>query len=308
MRKFKELKKRMPKPIIDVAIGILLNKNKVLVGWREAKQHQGNKHEFPGGKVESNESPVEACRREIYEEVGVGIKEWHVFDQITHEYDDVIVQLHLFHAFVPDELLALIHQPWSWFTRDQLKNLNFPKANDAILQRLSWPHFIKVSELLDSFSSNRLQYWRSKNLVKQNIRQILEHLSEVELDAVILNQDQWQELDYDLQKKIKTIHLKQHQLMQLKQGDLVVSKRYIAACHDLVALNHAHKLGFDAVFISPVQATPTHPEAIALGWDGFAQIAEHSHIPVFALGGLHPNDLEHAIKHGAYGVAGIRNF
>lgn len=308
MRKFKELKKRMPKPIIDVAIGILLNKNKVLVGWREAKQHQGNKHEFPGGKVESNESPVEACRREIYEEVGVGIKEWHVFDQITHEYDDVIVQLHLFHAFVPDELLALIHQPWSWFTRDQLKNLNFPKANDAILQRLSWPHFIKVSELLDSFSSNRLQYWRSKNLVKQNIRQILEHLSEVELDAVILNQDQWQELDYDLQKKIKTIHLKQHQLMQLKQGDLVVSKRYIAACHDLVALNHAHKLGCDAVFISPVQATPTHPEAIALGWDGFDQIAEHSHIPVFALGGLHPNDLEQAIKHGAYGVAGIRNF
>lgn len=298
----------MPKPIIDVAIGILLYKNKVLVGWREAKQHQGNQHEFPGGKVESNESPVEACRREIYEEVGVGIKEWHVFDQITHEYDDVIVQLHLFHAFVPDELLALIHHPWSWFTRNQLKNLNFPKANDAILQRLSWPHFIKVSELLDSFSSDRLQYWRSKNLVKQNIKQTLEHLSEAELDAVILNQDQWQELDYDLQKKIKTIHLKQHQLMQLKQADLVVSKRYIAACHDLVALNHAHKLGCDAVFISPVQATPTHPEAIALGWDGFAQIAEHSHIPVFALGGLHPNDLEQAIKHGAYGVAGIRNF
>ncbi len=308
MRKFEELQKYMPKPVIDVSIGILLHKNKVLIGWREASQHQGNKHEFPGGKVEHNESPVDACRREIYEEVGVGIKEWHVFDQVTHEYDDVIVKLHLFHAFVPDELLALIHQPWSWFGRDQLKNLNFPKANDAILQRLSWPHYIKISELPPNFSSDRLQYWRSQDAVQQNIKQVLEHMSEAQLSALIINQDQWQRLDHNLQEQIKTIHLKQHQLMQLKQGDLVVSKRYIAACHDLVAINHAHKLGCDAVFISPVQPTPTHPEAVTLGWDGLAQMAQHSHIPVFALGGLHPDDLEQAVKHGAYGVAGIRNF
>lgn len=41
----------MNKPIVQVAIGILLHQSKVLVGWREAKQHQGNKHEFPGGKL-----------------------------------------------------------------------------------------------------------------------------------------------------------------------------------------------------------------------------------------------------------------
>ena len=47
----------MFKPSIDIAIGILLHQNKILVGWREAKQHQGNKHEFPGGKVEEGETP-----------------------------------------------------------------------------------------------------------------------------------------------------------------------------------------------------------------------------------------------------------
>lgn len=41
----------MAKAIVDVAIAILLHKSKVLVGWRQANQHQGNKHEFPGGKL-----------------------------------------------------------------------------------------------------------------------------------------------------------------------------------------------------------------------------------------------------------------
>ena len=63
------------KSVIDVAIAILLHKSKVLVGWRQANQHQGNKHEFPGGKVEQGETPEQACRREIYEEVGIGLKE-----------------------------------------------------------------------------------------------------------------------------------------------------------------------------------------------------------------------------------------
>ena len=83
------------KNVIDVAIAILLHKSKVLVGWRQANQHQGNKHEFPGGKVEQGETPEQACRREIYEEVGIGLKDWHGFDVIRHEYDDVIVNLQI---------------------------------------------------------------------------------------------------------------------------------------------------------------------------------------------------------------------
>ncbi len=43
----------MSKPLVQVAIAILLHQGKVLVGWRQAEQHQGNKHEFPGGKVGS---------------------------------------------------------------------------------------------------------------------------------------------------------------------------------------------------------------------------------------------------------------
>lgn len=84
--------------------------------------------------------------------------------------------------------------------------------------------------------------------------------------------------------------------------------RYIAACHDAVSLKHAQQIGCDAVFISPVKTTATHPEAVALGWERFSELAQNSQIPVFALGGMSPDDLVTAQKHGAYGLAGIRNF
>ena len=307
MRKVLESKK-MPKPIVDVAIAILIHRGKILVGWREEQQHQGGKHEFPGGKVEQGETPEEACRREIYEEVGIGLKDWHQFDYIHHEYDDIIVNLHLFHSYVPDELLNLIHQPWAWYTRDQLLHLNFPKANKNIIKRLYWPHLIKISNTLSTAeSSDALLYWRIEEFEPQYIEQ-LTALDEGQRSSLIINVDIWWQLSPELQKQIKTVHLKQSQLMNLHKGDLTVGVRYIAACHDAVSLKQAQQIGCDAVFISPVKPTTTHPEAVALGWERFSELAQNSQIPVFALGGVHPDDLATAQQHGAYGLAGIRNF
>lgn len=298
----------MPKPIVDVAIAILIHRGKILVGWREEQQHQGGKHEFPGGKVEQGETPEEACRREIYEEVGIGLKDWHQFDYIHHEYDDIIVNLHLFHSYVPDELLNLIHQPWAWYTRDQLLHLNFPKANKNIIKRLYWPHLIKISNTLKPVeNSDALLYWRIEEFEPQYIEQ-LTALDEGQRSSLIINIDMWQQLSPELQKQIKTVHLKQSQLMNLHKGDLTVGVRYIAACHDAVSLKQAQQIGCDAVFISPVKPTTTHPEAVALGWERFSDLAQNSQIPVFALGGVHPDDLATAQQHGAYGLAGIRNF
>lgn len=299
----------MAKATVDVAIAILLHKSKVLVGWRQANQHQGNKHEFPGGKIEEGETPEQACRREVYEEVGIGLKEWHQFDVIRHEYEDIIVTLHLFHTYVPDELLSLIHQPWSWFSRDQLADLNFPKANSTIIERLIWSHLIKISDQVDELpKTNSQMYLRIESKDIERLQHQLIKLSEQQLLKLIVNVDVWQQLNTVLQEKIKTVHLKQSQLMQLKKGDLVVAKRYIAACHDAVSVQHAHQIGCDAIFLSPVNPTATHPNSKVLGWDGFAALAQNSDIPVFALGGVAPADLEQAQKHNAYGLAGIRQF
>jgi 8-oxo-dGTP diphosphatase len=55
-----------------------------------------------------------------------------------------------------------------------------------------------------------------------------------------------------------------------------------------------------------VQATPTHPDARPLGWEGFSALAQGVAIPVFALGGMNPRDLETAWRCGAHGIAMVR--
>ena len=297
----------MSKPTIHVAIAILLHQDKVLVGWREAKQHQGNKHEFPGGKVEQGESPLAACRREIYEEVGIGLQDWHAFDVIRHEYDDVIVNLHLFQAIVPSALLNEIQQPWTWYSRDELLNLNFPKANQAMIKRLHWAHQIKISDRLDTLNQlklDQLMYWRVEGTQAQIIE--ISGLSVEQLSKLIVNIDLYQQLNSIQQQAISAIHLKQSQVMSLMQGDFITGKRYIAACHDLVSMKQAQKMGCDAILLSPVLATETHPEARALGWEQFKNLAAQVEIPVFALGGMQAGDLMTAQQQGGYGSAGIR--
>ncbi|WP_180046619.1 thiamine phosphate synthase [Acinetobacter sp. YH12117] len=297
----------MSKPHLHIAIGILLHQTQVLVGWREAKQHQGNKHEFPGGKVEQHETPVQACRREVREEVGIDLIQWHEFDFIRHEYEDVIVNLHVFHAFVPAALLSDIQQSWTWYKRQDLARLNFPQANQRMLQRLYWPECIKISEdlnCLDTPDTQQLLYWRVAPAPERSIELAEQNIGC--LKSLIVNLELWKQLNSVQQVSVAAIHLKQQQCLQLHKGSLQAGQRYIAACHDLESLQHAQNIGCDAAILSPVLPTASHPDTPALGWAQFQNWAKQVDIPVFALGGMHRQDLAQAQQHHAYGIAGIR--
>jgi 8-oxo-dGTP diphosphatase len=79
-----------------------------------------------------------------------------------------------------------------------------------------------------------------------------------------------------------------------------------ASCHGATDLARAADLGLDYALLSPVMPTASHPGAPYLGWDRFSALAEVARLPVYALGGLGPRDLELAIDQGAQGVAAIR--
>jgi len=81
--------------------------------------------------------------------------------------------------------------------------------------------------------------------------------------------------------------------------DLVVG----ASCHDAVEIARAGVLGCDFAVLGPVRATPSHPGVRTLGWNGFARAIEGTRLPVYALGGLAPADLDAAVDHGAHGIA-----
>ena len=92
------------------------------------------------------------------------------------------------------------------------------------------------------------------------------------------------------------IHFSAEQLMTLRarpQGgpDCTLMA---ASCHSAQELGHAMAIGLDFVVLGPVKATPSHPGAPLLGWDGFRRIAEGASIPVYAIGGLRREDLPDA--------------
>ena len=54
--------------------------------------------------------------------------------------------------------------------------------------------------------------------------------------------------------------------------------------------------------------TATHPGGASLGWSAFTDLVRELPLPVVALGGLRPTELDTAKAAGAHGVAGIRGF
>jgi 8-oxo-dGTP diphosphatase len=70
-------------------------------------------------------------------------------------------------------------------------------------------------------------------------------------------------------------------------------------------LRLAESLRLDYALLSPVKPTASHPWAPALGWNGFATLVASARLPVYALGGLGPNDQDRCFAHGGQGIAAI---
>lgn len=105
------------------------------------------------------------------------------------------------------------------------------------------------------------------------------------------------------------VHLRQRDATSLqKRPELPASHWVAVSTHNTDELNHARDLEADFVTLSPVQATTSHPNAKVLGWPGFSLLQAQAGVPVYALGGLSPNDLFLARRFGAHGVAGIGQF
>jgi thiamine-phosphate pyrophosphorylase len=103
------------------------------------------------------------------------------------------------------------------------------------------------------------------------------------------------------------VHLGSARLLASTTRPLAMTKLVSAACHTARELAHAESIGVDFVTLSPVSTTATHPDAVPLGWDRFAELATSVHTPVYALGGMTKRDVVRARSYGACGIAAIRD-
>lgn len=302
----------MSKKSVHIAIALIRQKDHILIGWRNEKLHQGGCYEFPGGKVEAQETVIEAVKREVLEEVGVRVQVTRLFAQKQFDYGDKVVFLEFFVCQVLKEDLTQITQPWRWVAIQDLEKYEFPAANQSIVQQLIWSKTIAITtsdlDLTAQLPQHALCYLRKSyaNLdqIKKDIALLVQHKI-----GIILNQHYFLQLDTALQDQIFAIHLNTQQLYQSHLRAQYPHQALIAACHTEQDILQANLQQCDAIFLSPVQHTLSHPEQQeVLGWERFAQFAKSAEMPVYALGGLQQHDLATALQHGAYGIAGIRSF
>lgn len=78
---------------IKVVCGIIWKDGKILIAKRKPEKSLGGYWEFPGGKLEINESPETALARELKEEIGMSIKNLKYYDTHTHQYETFKIEL-----------------------------------------------------------------------------------------------------------------------------------------------------------------------------------------------------------------------
>lgn len=306
--------------LVHVAAAALIDgEGRVLLARRADDAHQGGLWEFPGGKLEPGESIDIGLRRELHEELGVAIVSHRPLIRVLHHYDDrsVLLDVHRVDAW-HGEPHGREGQPLAWVGVEELGAYPMPPADVPIVSALRLPssYLITPPELGDpqaflrSLQASveagvRLVQLRLFDVAADDLLQIGRDVCAVchaHQARVLLNGDADTLLAIDadgLHLSSRALHL--HQSRPLPDGLLLA-----ASCHTAGDLQQATRVGADFALLSPVLPTRSHPDADPLGWETFSEMVDRADLPVYALGGMHPDLTVTAWRYGAQGIAAIR--
>ena len=122
---------------LPVVAGILIKDGKVLLGQRPEHKSLPGLWEFPGGKIELGESPEEALRRELQEELAIDADIGQLKIATTHKYGDVGVLLLFFEIrFWKGSPKPVHHLELKWVDKDELVQQKLPDANQIVLPQI----------------------------------------------------------------------------------------------------------------------------------------------------------------------------
>ncbi len=126
----------IPHKIIGVAV-IWNQTQQVLIDRRLATGLLGGLWEFPGGKVEPDETIPACIQREIQEEIGIEIAVGAEFIRVDHAYSHFKVTLVVHHCqYLAGEPQPLACEEVRWVSLSELNEYPFPKANEKIIAAL----------------------------------------------------------------------------------------------------------------------------------------------------------------------------
>ncbi len=124
--------------MINVVIGIIVNaEGKLLIAKRPMNRYAGGLWEFPGGKIEKDETTFEALQREIFEELNLQVISANPWLKFEYAYPDRTILLNVWkietYSGTPQGAEG---QEIRWVMVEQLHEYDFPAGNHLILEKL----------------------------------------------------------------------------------------------------------------------------------------------------------------------------
>ncbi|CAB1061605.1 Mutator MutT protein (7,8-dihydro-8-oxoguanine-triphosphatase) (EC [Olavius sp. associated proteobacterium Delta 1] len=123
--------------MIRVTAAILINDNKILIAQRRDTDKLAGKWEFPGGKIEDNETPEQCLIREMQEEFGIDVAINGFFGENTYDYEMETIQLLAYHTVWQSGNFSLnAHAAIKWVSVSQLHQFDFAPADKPLVDKL----------------------------------------------------------------------------------------------------------------------------------------------------------------------------
>jgi len=129
--------KAKKKPHYNVAVGVIWKNNNILIAKRKLGGLLGGLWEFPGGKLNKNESSEECVVREIYEETGITVELKSFISTIKHQYSHFSISMDSFHCIYKDRKLnSKESSEIRWISPLDMPKFPFPKANHKFIKKI----------------------------------------------------------------------------------------------------------------------------------------------------------------------------
>lgn len=122
---------------IEVVAAIIIRDGQVFATQRGYGDFQGW-WEFPGGKIEAGESPQDALKREISEELDAEISVGELMQTVEWDYPDFHLTMHCFISRLVSESLRLNeHEAAAWLTLETLRSVKWLPADEILLDKIA---------------------------------------------------------------------------------------------------------------------------------------------------------------------------
>jgi 8-oxo-dGTP diphosphatase len=126
-------------PVMQIVTAAIIEKDgKILIAKRKKGGHQGNKWEFPGGKLADGEKPEDGLRRELREEFGIEAAISDFIASSTFHYPHLSIELVAYRATcLSGDFKLYDHEEIKWVLPSELNRYTFSEADIPIMEKIS---------------------------------------------------------------------------------------------------------------------------------------------------------------------------